>query len=62
MLDNVLSIIASILSVVATVIALKSREEVRRLRDLYQGNTMTLTGDGNAQVLGSSNQVNTHVN
>ena len=60
--DNILSIIASVFSVAATIIALKNNEEIKKLRDLFQGNELTMSGDGNAQVLGSSNQVNTHVN
>lgn len=60
-LEVVLSIAASVLSIVAGGIALKSKREVERLRDLYEGNKSTAIGDGNAQITGSRNQVNTHV-
>ena len=60
MLEIVLSIVASILSIAATVIALRSKKEVERLRDLYEGNKLTANGDGNAQVMGTGNQVSTN--
>ena len=47
MLEIVLSIIASILSIVATIIAFKSKREVESLRDLYEGNKLTASGNGN---------------
>ena len=58
MLEIVLSIIASILSIVATIIAFKSKKEVERLRDLYEGNKLNARGDGNTQVMGTGNRVN----
>lgn len=58
MLEIVLSIIASILSIVATIIAFKSKREVENLRDLYEGNKLTASGNGNTQVMGTSNRVN----
>lgn len=60
MLDNILSILASALSIFATIVAFKSKKEVERLRDLYEGNRLTVNGDGNAQVMGTGNQVNTN--
>ena len=61
MFEMMLSIVASALSIVATVIAFKSKKEVERLRDFYEGNKYTATGDGNVQVTGAGNQVNAHV-
>lgn len=56
-----LSITASVFSIIATVIALKNKKEVERLRDQYEGNAHFARGDGNAQIVGAGNQVNTHV-
>lgn len=61
MLEIVLSIVASAFSIVATVIAFKSKKEVERLRDFYEGNKHAATGDGNVQITGAGNQVNAHV-
>ena len=58
MLEIVLSIVASVLSIAATVVAFKNKKEVERLRDLYEGNKLTTNGNGNAQVMGTGNQVN----
>lgn len=58
MIEIVLSIIASILSIVATIIAFRSKREVENLRDLYEGNKLTVSGNGNTQVMGTSNRVN----
>ena len=60
MLEIVLSIVASVLSIAATVVAFKNKKEVERLRDLYEGNKLTVNGNGNAQVMGTGNQVNTN--
>ena len=60
MLEIVLSIVASVLSIAATVVAFKNKKEVERLRDLYEGNKLTANGNGNAQVMGTGNQVNTN--
>lgn len=59
-LEIVLSIVASLLSIAATIVAFKSKKEVDRLRDLYEGNSFTANGNANAQVMGTGNQVNTH--
>lgn len=58
--DVMLSIMASALSIVATVIAFKSKKEVDRLRNLYEGNKLNAIGNENTQVVGAGNQVNTH--
>lgn len=59
-LEIVLSIVASLLSIVATITAFKSKKEVERLRDCYKSNEQTATGDGDVQVVGTGNQVSTH--
>lgn len=58
MLEIALSIIASILSIVAAIIAFKSKREVENLRELYEGNKLAASGNGNTQVMGTSNWVN----
>lgn len=60
MIDVMLSIVASALSIVATVVAFKSKREVDKLRDLYEGNKLNVTGNENTQVVGTGNRVNTH--
>ena len=60
MVDVMLSIVASVLSIVATVIAFKNKKYIDKLRDLYEGNKMNATGNENIQVVGTGNQVNTH--
>lgn len=60
MLDIILSIVASVLSIAAAIVAFKSKKEVEKLRDLYEGNKLTANGDSNAQVMGTGNQVNTN--
>ena len=45
--DVMLSIMASALSIVATVIAFKSKKEVDRLRNLYEGNKLNAIGNEN---------------
>lgn len=59
-IDIILSIIASCVSIVATIIALQSRSEVRELRDVYEGNRLCANGGGNTQVVGSNNVVGKH--
>ncbi len=59
-LEIVLNIVASALSIAATIVAFKSKKEVERLRDLYEDNKFTANGNGNAQVMGTGNQVNTN--
>lgn len=59
-LNLVLGIIASIFSIVTTVISFKNNKEIKKLRDYYENNTLTANGNGNTQIMGTSNQVNTH--
>ena len=58
--DVMLSIVASALSIVATVIAFKSKKEVDRIRNLYEGNKLNAIGNENTQVVGTGNRVTTH--
>lgn len=59
MADIILSIVASVLSIVAAVIAFKSKKEVDNLRDLYESNKQVAYGTMNTQVMGTDVQVNT---
>lgn len=56
-LNIVLSIVASLLSIFATAQAYKSKREIKRLRDLYEGNVQKAYGNGNSQVMGTGNRV-----
>lgn len=60
MLNVILSILSSALSIVATFIAFSSKKKVAELRDRYEGNKFVANGDSNVQVLGTGNQVSTH--
>lgn len=55
--ELIFSIIASVLSIVATVIGLQNKNEIRKMCNEFQGNKLVAKGDGNAQVLGSGNRV-----
>lgn len=57
--ELVFSIVASLFSIFATVISLRTRSEVKRMRDEFQGNKLVAKGNGNAQVVGSDNKVGT---
>ncbi|WP_315572906.1 hypothetical protein [Lancefieldella rimae] len=59
-LNILLSIVASLLSIFATVRAYKSKREIERLRDIYEYNTQKAYGNGNSQIVGSGNQVVGH--
>ena len=62
----ILSIVASILSIAATIVALKSKKETQQLCDIYKDNQLFIKGDkniqvgGDIQVGGGNNKVNTH--
>lgn len=55
--DLVFSIIASLLSIIATVVSLRARSEVKKVRDEFQGNKLVAKGNSNAQLVGSANKV-----
>ena len=53
---TVLGIISSMLSIFATATSIK----IKKIRDCYENNALTTNGNGNTQIMGNSNQVNTH--
>ena len=53
---TVLGIISSMLSIFATATSIKNK----KIRDCYENNALTTNGNGNTQIMGNSNQVNTH--
>lgn len=53
----VLSIVASVASIFAAVQTCKSKREIKRLRNLYEGNIQKAYGNGNSQVMGTGNRV-----
>lgn len=57
-LNTVLGIVASLFSIVTTVISLKTRADVKEIKNSYTNNSLTATGDKNKQVVGSGNRVN----
>ena len=58
----VLGIAASVVSIAAAVISLSAKSDVKKMRDSFQGNTMSASGTGNSQVMGSNNRANVHAN
>lgn len=61
-LTLVLGIAASVVSIVAAVISLSVKSDVKKMQDSFQGNTMSASGTGNSQVMGSNNKANVHAN
>ena len=57
---TVLGIISSMLSIFATATSIKNKKEIKKIRDCYENNALTTNGNGNTQIMGNSNQVNTH--
>lgn len=55
----VLGVLASLLSIVATIIGLRNQNDIKKMRDEFQDNKMIANGSSNAQVIGSGNRVNT---
>lgn len=37
-----------------------SISSLKKIRDCYENNALTTNGNGNTQIMGNSNQVNTH--
>lgn len=58
--EMALSIFASALSIYATVIGLRNRNDIKKMRDEFNDVRQSATGNGNAQVVGSGNKVTTH--
>ena len=61
-LNLILGIIASVVSIVATVISLSVKSDIKKLRDSFQSSTMNASGIGNSQIMGSDNKANVHAN
>lgn len=61
-LNLILGIVASGASIVAAVISLSVKSDVKKMRDSFQGNIMSVSGTSNSQVMGSDNRANVHAN
>lgn len=61
-LNLILGIVASGASIVAAVISLSVKSDVKKMRDSFQGNIMSVSGTGNSQVMGSDNRADVHAN
>lgn len=61
-LNLILGIVASGASIVAAVISLSVKSDVKKMRDSFQGNIMSVSGTGNSQVMGSDNRGDVHAN
>ena len=59
--NTVLSVIASLLSIIATLVSLKNKEELNKLRVIFENNGSSALGNENVQVTGVNNRVSTHV-
>ena len=60
LVNTILGIIASVLSIIATAVALQNKSEIKKLRDSYSHNKQTATGNVKSQVMGSGNVVGNH--
>lgn len=58
--NTILGIIASVLSIIATAVALQNKSEIKKLRDSYIHNKQTAEGNVESQVMGSGNVVGNH--
>lgn len=61
-LNLILGIVASGASIVAAVISLSVKSDVKKMLDSFQGNIMSVSGTGNSQVMGSDNRADVHAN
>ena len=59
-LNLILGIVASVASIFAAVISLSVKSDVKKMRDSFRDNTMSASGTGNSQVVGSDNKANVH--
>lgn len=55
------SIVSSVLSIVATIWALKARKQVEELSKMYRADSITISGRGNPNVVGEGNSVKVNV-
>ncbi|KGF13881.1 hypothetical protein HMPREF1647_03720 [Lancefieldella parvula DNF00906] len=58
--NTLLGIVVSLLSIFATIQSYKNKKEIKRLYNLYEGNTQKAYGNGNNQIIGSDNRVVDH--
>lgn len=56
-LNTILGIIASVLSIAATIVVMQNKSEIKKLRDSYGGNRQMTKGNDNSQIVGHSNRV-----
>lgn len=61
-LNLILGIVASVVSIFATVISLSVKSDIKKMRDSFQSSTMNASGIGNGQIMGSENKANLHAN
>lgn len=61
-LNLILGIVASVASIAATVISLSVKSDIKKMRDSFQGSTLSASGIGNSQIMGSDNKANVHAN
>lgn len=59
-LNLILGIVASVASIIATVISLSAKSDIKKMRDSFQSSTMNTSGIGNSQIMGSDNKANMH--
>lgn len=57
-LNLILGIVASVASIIATVISLSVKSDIKKMRDSFQSSTMNTSGIGNSQIMGSDNKAN----
>lgn len=56
----ILGIIASILSILAAVIGIRNRADIKKIHNEFRGNKASARGDNNIQVIGANNKVGHH--
>lgn len=59
-LNLILGIVASVASIIATVISLSVKSDIKKMRDSFQSSTMNSSGIGNSQIMGSDKKANVH--
>lgn len=55
-LNTILSIVASALSITATLVALQNKSEIKKLSGSYNRNKQKAKGNSNIQVMGHNNR------
>lgn len=59
-LNLIFGIVASVASIIATVISLSVKSDIKKMRDSFQSSAMNASGIGNSQIMGSDNKANVH--